>query len=598
MDPVLARRLARQEEKIKTGQSELADVGRCQRVSSNMEPELARRLAKQHAKVHTGESTVKDVGSTVHSGSRLDPELTQRLVKRQQHFEMPCDDNPFDNLGSAADQSIHLDPELIKRLAKQQLKVVEGLPATSSVMSSRRESTAESGIDVVDAKLAMRLSLQRRKADCDSLSLQAAPEAATYTHDIHAASSVEFVDTIAREHLQVDDGLLPTSSTRLQRKQSKIGSDIDIVDSELARRMSLQRQKADGETSLQDAHTSSAQDAQDMEAPEVRNQIKARPGIEIVDSELARRMSMQRDKVDGVEDLQAGSMRVALDTEKFHSKVDSELNIVDSELSKRLSLQRQKVDGEVSVQNNQDLETAPQAGFIECAGRDMLQADSSVDSGEWSRRPSLERKKTDDDASLQNISPETALQNEQIEFEEDLPSGGHFPWHVSRVDSRCSLGTSRLSGDISSQGSSGSPAQETGSELGAALPADKDSSDCSRDMSEAVEALPISASPPAKLLCEPLTLPITSKTVNPFGILARKFTFQSAGENKNWLRAAISFMMVLITATLVLTDRWLLSLFLRDTHYHAIALHLCKQSFAMAVVELLAALWLSPWLDD
>jgi len=121
MDPVLAKRLAMQKEKVRTGESAVGEVGSNVDTATRLDPVLAKRLSRQEEKVHTGESAVKDVGSNVDNTMAItDPVLADRLSKQQEKVRTGV--SAVEEVGSIAGDSVKLDSDLQARLDAQREK--------------------------------------------------------------------------------------------------------------------------------------------------------------------------------------------------------------------------------------------------------------------------------------------------------------------------------------------------------------------------------------------------------------------------------------------------------------------------------------------
>merc|ERR1719253_1629055 len=83
MDPVLAKRFAKQQEKVLTGESAVDQVGSVASKEVRMDPILAIRMARQQEKELTGQSAVEEVGSMADTASLVDPMLAERLAEQQ-----------------------------------------------------------------------------------------------------------------------------------------------------------------------------------------------------------------------------------------------------------------------------------------------------------------------------------------------------------------------------------------------------------------------------------------------------------------------------------------------------------------------------------
>jgi len=79
MDPILAARFAKQQQKLETGESAVEKVGSKASWSTTLDPVLAQRLARQNEKLQTGESAVEDIGSA--HGRQLAQRLAQQKEK-------------------------------------------------------------------------------------------------------------------------------------------------------------------------------------------------------------------------------------------------------------------------------------------------------------------------------------------------------------------------------------------------------------------------------------------------------------------------------------------------------------------------------------
>jgi len=83
LDPKLARRLDRQQQKLVTGETDVQDYQmRDHRIAC--QSDLERRMAKQREKVITGISEVGNVGSAAQKQSRVNDELAQKFERRRQ----------------------------------------------------------------------------------------------------------------------------------------------------------------------------------------------------------------------------------------------------------------------------------------------------------------------------------------------------------------------------------------------------------------------------------------------------------------------------------------------------------------------------------
>jgi len=247
MDPILARRLAKQKEKLLTGESAVENIENERRKPSQMEPELARRLAKQQAKVQTGESAIENVGSAMKTSNNLDPELIKRLERQQRRVEDGKVDHCADNLHSAAEPSRHLDPELLKRLARQQMKVEDG---KVDHFADNLHSVAEPSIHL-DPELLKRLARQQMKVE----------------------------------------GIAPRSCTDLPQRGNHADHGVEIIDSQLAKRLSLQRMKADGEISSTDVSSTmvaSSTETSPGQQQDSVSEVEAAPLMEEDDSTHAK----------------------------------------------------------------------------------------------------------------------------------------------------------------------------------------------------------------------------------------------------------------------------------------------------------------------
>jgi len=159
MDPVLAARMKRQQEKITTGENAVsaleASPVKTAADFQRFDPKLAQRMARQQEKTITGEDVTKDVGSNVDKIVKLDPKLAQRMA-RQQEKAITGEDVTKD-ARSKADKTVKLDPELAQRMARQQEKMITGEDVTKDV-GSNVDKTVK-----LDSKLAKRMQEQLEK---------------------------------------------------------------------------------------------------------------------------------------------------------------------------------------------------------------------------------------------------------------------------------------------------------------------------------------------------------------------------------------------------------------------------------------------------
>lgn len=161
MDPVLAARLARQSEKVATGESAVEHVGRTGFTpdKNGMDPLLVQRLSRQLEKTDSqlDDKLRKLRESPEQKGqTALDPVLAARFAKQQQKLE--TGESAVDEASLKSNVAIQLDPKLAKRFAEQLEKAENGESAVSEVGSAAAPPSR-----IGDPRLAARLSQQKEK---------------------------------------------------------------------------------------------------------------------------------------------------------------------------------------------------------------------------------------------------------------------------------------------------------------------------------------------------------------------------------------------------------------------------------------------------
>jgi len=165
MDPTLAEKLKKQQEKTRTGESAVENVSLGKKVETGLDPVLARRMKEQQEKTETGESAVEHCGRRSTIERKMDPILERRMKQQQEKLETG-DASAVEHVGSAADTTTKVDPKLQIRFSQQQEKEATGesssaLDEVASPMRKWKASAAASPCELAGSELAERLSRQR-----------------------------------------------------------------------------------------------------------------------------------------------------------------------------------------------------------------------------------------------------------------------------------------------------------------------------------------------------------------------------------------------------------------------------------------------------
>jgi hypothetical protein len=241
LDPKLAERLARQQQKIVTGDDSAIDSARMKSTatSSDYDPKLASRLAKQQEKVQTGQSAIDEAQMKAKGGAaNYDPTLAQRFAKQQAKLETG-DDSAIANVKSTTDSrsaTENYDPKLAERWKKQ-----EALHAGNGKIATPRSDPSKNHLAPTDPVLAARLNRQQEKVQTGENDVERSIAHAPRAYE--AVLDPKLAARLAKQQQKVETGKAGFSTPRGELNTTQKEPEHDPLTDLLAAK-AAERQKA------------------------------------------------------------------------------------------------------------------------------------------------------------------------------------------------------------------------------------------------------------------------------------------------------------------------------------------------------------------